>query len=420
MRRVVLTWGVVLTLLAAVPAAAGAQPADAALASSLAAGMRQIGGASGAYVLDLNTGRVLFSQAAGVGRMPASVEKLYTTSTAVLRLGAAATLTTSVLGNGSLDSSGVWHGTLYLRGGGDPTFGSAGFDRAAYGTGATMQRLVANLLRAVHIKAVQGRILGDASYFDSLRGTPATGYGGDLGDNEGLLSGLAYNRGFANFSGTIPQLRPALYAASQFAVALRAAGVKVPARTPIRTGRTPSSATRLAVVNSPRVSRLIQLTNTPSDNYLAEMLLKGLGASFGGGGSTAAGASVVRAELAAQFGITPRLVDGSGLSRADATSPRDVVSLLSQLFSNPTFVNSLAIGGASGTLRHEMRGTPAQGVCHGKTGTLRDVANLAGYCQARDGHELAFAFLANGVSSPGYVHSVEGNGMAPALARYDG
>jgi D-alanyl-D-alanine carboxypeptidase/D-alanyl-D-alanine-endopeptidase (penicillin-binding protein 4) len=67
-----------------------------------------------------------------------------------------------------------------------------------------------------------------------------------------------------------------------------------------------------------------------------------------------------------------------------------------------------------------MQGTPAQGVCHGKTGTLHDVAALAGYCHARDGHELVFAFLANGLSNPDFVHSVEGNQMAVALAKYDG
>ena len=82
-------------------------------------------------------------------RLPASVEKIYTTSTALLRFGATGTLTTKVLGSGSLDAVGGWHGTLYLRGGGDPTFGSASYDRFAYGAGATMQRLVANLIARV-------------------------------------------------------------------------------------------------------------------------------------------------------------------------------------------------------------------------------------------------------------------------------
>ena len=128
----------------------------------------------------------------------------------------------------------------------------------------------------------------------------------------------------------------------------------------------------------------------------------------------------MRSELQSKFGITPLLDDGSGLSRADFTSPRQVVTLLEQMYSNPDFFNSLAIGGKTGTLHDEMVGTAAQRACHAKTGTLHDVAALAGYCQARDGHELAFAFLANGVGSPDYVHYIEGNKMAAALAKYNG
>jgi D-alanyl-D-alanine carboxypeptidase len=90
------------------------------------------------------------------------------------------------------------------------------------------------------------------------------------------------------------------------------------------------------------------------------------------------------------------------------------------MYTNSDFFNSLAIAGQTGTLKHYARGTSAQGNCHAKTGTLSDVANLAGYCRARDGHELAFAFLANGVASPLTVHAVEADQMAPALAGYDG
>jgi serine-type D-Ala-D-Ala carboxypeptidase/endopeptidase (penicillin-binding protein 4) len=182
----------------------------------------------------------------------------------------------------------------------------------------------------------------------------------------------------------------------------------------------PAEAQPLAAVRSPTVAKLIQLTNTPSDNYLAETLLKDLGAQFGGAGTTSAGVSVVRQELATTFGIAPRFNDGSGLSRYDSTSPSQVVTLLEQMYSNSYFVNSLAITGKTGTLQHEAIGTAAQGQCHAKTGTLHDVASLAGYCLARDGHELAFAFLANRLGNPDYVHQVEADVMAAALARYDG
>ncbi len=70
--------------------------------------------------------------------------------------------------------------------------------------------------------------------------------------------------------------------------------------------------------------------NQPSDNFMAETLIKVLGAQFGGAGSTAAGARVISEELG-ELDIAPRIVDGSGLSRSDRTSPRDVVTLLGEL-----------------------------------------------------------------------------------------
>jgi D-alanyl-D-alanine carboxypeptidase/D-alanyl-D-alanine-endopeptidase (penicillin-binding protein 4) len=66
-----------------------------------------------------------------------------------------------------------------------------------------------------------------------------------------------------------------------------------------------------------------------------------------------------------------------------------------------------------------MRGTIAQGRCRGKTGTLSSVANLAGYCQAADGHTLAFAFLMSSVRNTDTAHAIEAN-MAVALAKYNG
>jgi D-alanyl-D-alanine carboxypeptidase/D-alanyl-D-alanine-endopeptidase (penicillin-binding protein 4) len=382
--------------------------------------MRNAGGAGGAYVLDLSTGRSLFSWVAGTGRLPASVEKLYTTSTALLRFGPNATLTTRLLGAGSFDRHHGFHGILWLKGGGDPTFGSSSFDQSAYGTGATVGQLADNLIRNTGITSIHGPIVGDDTYFDADRGTPATGDQPDLVDVEGLLDALAYDRGFANFDGTVGQSRPALYATQQFVGALQARGVKLGSNSPVYTGRAPKNATQLAAVHSPRISKLIQLTNTPSDNYLAEMLLKGIGARFGGAGTTAAGAAVVRSVIASQFGIHPQLNDGSGLSRSDYSSPVQIVSLLKQLAGNSDFFNSLAIGGETGTLQDSMNGTVAQGNCRGKTGTLHDVANLVGYCRARDGHTLAFAFLINSISNSDYVHSVEANQMAVALASYNG
>jgi serine-type D-Ala-D-Ala carboxypeptidase/endopeptidase (penicillin-binding protein 4) len=400
-------------------AGAASNPAAASLASlqrTLAADLRQAGGQSSALVVDLRTGQTLFAARPDVARLPASIEKLYTTSTALLEYGPTATLQTAVLGRGSLAPGGVWKGTLYLRGGGDPTFGSASFDQAAYGTGATVQDLAA-AIRAAGIERIDGPIVGDGSLFDALRGTPATGFAPNT-EVEGQLGGLIYDAGFTTPAQNALQPRPALFATLAFVAALRAAGVRVPANTPILTGSAPSGASLVAAVNSPPMSTLIQLTNAPSDNFFAETLLKDLGASFGAGGTTAAGAGVVQATIASAYNLHPRLDDGSGLSRFDRTTAAQVVSLLRQQVDDQPFVDSLAIAGESGTMQQEMLGTPAVDNCRGKTGTLSDVANLAGYCTARNGDLLAFAFLENGLSNSTTGHEIE-DAMGAQLAEYD-
>jgi serine-type D-Ala-D-Ala carboxypeptidase/endopeptidase (penicillin-binding protein 4) len=420
MRTLLATVGVVLAIGAAMPAGTAAQSTPAAqrgLRRALSQDIRAAAAASGALVIDMATGQTLYSTSASTARLPASVEKLYTTSTALLRLGPDATLATRILGSGTLDGQGRWHGTLYLKGGGDPTFGSASYDRFAYGSGATVQRLVANLIHQTGITAVYGRIVGDESYFDSLRGTPATGF--QVSSYvEGVLSALAYDRGFADEQGASFQITPALFAAQRLLDALRAAHVNVPRGAALGTGRAPSGTRLLATVHSPRMATLLKLTNSPSDNFFAEMLLKDIGARLGTRGSTSSGAAVVRSQVASSFGIHPRIDDGSGLSRYDRTSPRDVVATLQAMSGNRAFVNSLSVAGVSGTMQAGLRGTAAQGRCRGKTGSLHDVANLVGYCTGRDGHQLAFAFLLNGVD-PTTGHSLEDQ-MAVALARYDG
>lgn len=399
---------------AAMPAPAGAARGLAAVRAQLSHEMAIAGRFSGAYVYDLTANRPLFSERADVMRPPASVEKLYTATAALTYMGPAARLQTTVLGSGRLGPEGVWEGNLYLHGGGDPTFGSERFIRSHYGgEGASISALVSQLTETDGIAAVSGRIEGDESYFDSLRGEPSSGYQPDP-YLEGALSALAFDRGAAGKRrGEHAQ---AAYAASQLRSALEAAEVEVEGGA--GAGSAPPGATVLAKVESPPLSQLLALTLPPSDNFFAETLLKDLGAQFGGAGTTAAGAAVV-SRAAAALGLHPHVVDGSGLSREDLTSPRQVVTLLRELepTSNGAILRAaLAVAGHSGTLADRMRHTTAAGRCRAKTGTLEWVSNLAGYCQTLNGHLVAFAFLNDGIEI-GEAHTLQDN-MAITLAGY--
>jgi D-alanyl-D-alanine carboxypeptidase/D-alanyl-D-alanine-endopeptidase (penicillin-binding protein 4) len=166
------------------------------------------------------------------------------------------------------------------------------------------------------------------------------------------------------------------------------------------------------------MATLVKRTNTPSDNYMAEELLKGLGAHFGLAGSTAAGTTVVKATVE-DFRAHPRMVDGSGLSRGDRTSPREIVRLITAMDRSDladVFENALPVAGRTGTLSDRMRTTAASGRCRAKTGTLSDVSALAGICESTHGRRVAFALLMNRTSV--YWAHVRQDRVAAILARY--
>lgn len=385
--------------------AAGSAPASAitttTLKAKLAKEMRHAGGLSGAYVREVDSGRTLFSWRADARRVPASVEKLYTTASSLLLDGPAFTLPTTAVAATEPDDDGVVDGGLYVVGSGDPQLTTSGLAR------------LARAVKAAGVRRVD-RVYGDDDAWDRRVGGPDSGYRYDyyLG---GQLGALAVNRGW---EGRRLQGDPADYAARKLTVALRKEGVKVGRVGGRRSA--PDRGVEVASVASKPLRDLARATNVPSDNYLAEMLLKGLGDRHGVLGTTGAGAAVARDALK-EFGINPKIVDGSGLSRANRTSPRQVVRLLEGMAeqdSGPDFRASLARAGRTGTLKRRMRGTPASGKCRAKTGTLNGVSALAGYCPARDGGDVAFAILMSRVGIF-TAHGVQDR-MAAAITRWDG
>jgi serine-type D-Ala-D-Ala carboxypeptidase/endopeptidase (penicillin-binding protein 4) len=387
-----------LCALAAAPPAAPAQGLDApTLRDRLTREFAPAGAFSGAYARDLASGTDLVAVREDVPRIPASVEKLFVTATALLRYGPAEELQTRVFAGAPVDAAGTLPGDLWLVGGGDPALDEADLARLASG------------VQAAGIRRVTGGVVGDESRFDPFRGGPRTGFRPDR-DIGGRLGALVLRRGF--------QISPAAFAAQRFAARLRAIGVRVSGRA--RTGVTPPEASEIAVDGSPPIGDLVRRTNVPSDNFLAEMLLKNLGAAYAGAGTTAAGGAVVRDTLD-DFGIRPRIVDGSGLSRANRTTPRQVVRLLERMNGQEiatTWRTSLAVAGRTGTVKRRMRGTAAQGRCRVKTGTIRSVSNLAGVCTTTGGRTVAFAWLMNGVNPFG-ARRIQDR-MTAALARYSG
>jgi len=156
----------------------------------------------------------------------------------------------------------------------------------------------------------------------------------------------------------------------------------------------------LAEHQSPPLIRALEIINKRSENLHAEMLLRVLGSEFRGVGTDDAGLLVVKDFLvAAQIdseSITLR--DGSGLSRENLVTPRFQTDLLLYLSRQPhydMFLQTLAVSGIDGTLKHRMLARDVRGAIFAKTGSLNGVATLSGYITTQSGRNLAFSIFAN-------------------------
>ena len=370
-----LSAGVLLAALATALLAAAAAEASP-LGERVRAAVRPLGAGVSVQVTDLSARRGVVALRATRSRPLGSTTKLLTAAAALRRLGPGHVLGTEVLGTAPVNGAGVLAGDLVLRGGGDPLLDDAQLGELAD--------------RLAGLREVTGAIVGDESAFDGVRTGPS---GDGLFDPElgGPLSALAYQRG-AQVPGGPPQADPARAAAARFDDVLEARGVVI--RGVPRAGAAPPGAVPLARADSAPVAELVAAMLKPSDDWIAELLVKALAPAPG---STAAGAAIVRRE-AARLGARVGLVDGSGLDARDRGTAAGLVAVLRRMRSSSAFVGALARPGRAGTLRDRLTSGRARRNCRGKTGTLPagGVSVLAGYCKGRNRHTFAFAVLVQG------------------------
>jgi D-alanyl-D-alanine carboxypeptidase/D-alanyl-D-alanine-endopeptidase (penicillin-binding protein 4) len=156
---------------------------------------------------------------------------------------------------------------------------------------------------------------------------------------------------------------------------------------------------------SPPLLKIVQVTNTFSHNLCAEMLLKTIAKESSGEGSFLKGADQLK-RFAATIGISPEsmiVVDGSGLSRMNAMTPQQFVTLLAAMYrseNSKDFQASLAVPGAPGTLRGRMTQSRAEKSVKAKSGSLTGISTLCGYVTTRDNEVLAFAIMINNYTVP--------------------
>lgn len=411
-------------------------------------------GRVGVMLVSLPSGQPTFEYRSKEGFVPASVVKLLTSYAALKKLGPSFRFGTEIYARGE-PTGGVVQGDIWIRGSGDPFFVAAKaqvlaqalkdrgirqitggiftdngfFDPASEhicldadcigtynpvvsatavdfnlapvrlgvpqkpGKPVTVETTWAGNYARVSGKAVSAKKKGALK----VRPLGATGDGRE----EFQISGQAPTRGPRTREYRFHAADPAGLFAHTVRAALERSGVRVQGQA-TREGTVPPGAVMIARYESPPLSELVAGLNKHSNNFMAEMLLKGLaGHVTGPPGTTSKGVSVVRAALkeAGAPDQTGMIDCGSGLSRYCLVSPETFCRLLAAAWRDTAmgaeFLASLAANAEAGTLKRRMR-KPGLTV-RGKTGTLNDVIGFAGYVSGPSGRTFAVAIILNDV-----------------------
>ncbi len=428
---------------------------------------------SSAYVQSLDDGAVVFAQNQDELLNPASNMKLVTAAVAMARLGLEYRFDTEFLADGELAQGKLRN--LYVRGKGDPSITT----ERLYG--------MVNELYHAGLRELTGDLVLDESYFDAERTAPgydqddtdnpymaptgalslnwnAVGIYLRPGDKSGgkatveieppsdyvvvesaLTSGSQRYRRFSVSSeplgdkqqrivihGSVPGDRvwtvykkidhPPLYFGHSLKRMLADRGIKMKGR--VRLAVVPTNAKVLHVAQSDTLDIIIKQMNKHSSNFIAETLIKTVGAEGRGApGSFAKGIDVVEDFLEKDVGVARGsyvMKNGSGLNDTNRFSTAQFGKLLRYMSERfplaPEFLSALGIAGKDGTVRNRFEGSDAVGRLRAKTGTLQNVRALSGYVESVGGERFAFSIVVNDFAGYGQPITQTIDAMGAALA----
>ncbi|OQX87800.1 D-alanyl-D-alanine carboxypeptidase/D-alanyl-D-alanine-endopeptidase [candidate division KSB1 bacterium 4484_87] len=413
----------------------------------------------GVMVQSLETGEILYQKNADKVFMPASNEKIPTSTAALLNFGPDFRYQTRVVTNGKIAGSKL-AGDLIVIGSGDPTIGYRFCERR---DSCLAFASWIDSLKSLGIESITGNIVGIDDVFDD----EFIGYGWTV-DNlpysyAAEIGGLIFNENYStlsimadssspkidialfpdiNYLNIIPQIKlgeetkinisrvyttnqvllkgtieqgkkysrnisihnPTLYFLTALKAELEKSGISVSGRVIDADEKpelkTDSLFTPLFVHYSDSLKNILKILLKESQNLYAESLVKLLGHHFGENGSFDEGRKVVQNSLR-RFGLQEenyQYMDGSGLCRYNYISPAYLVKIFRRMYFHPygeIFRQCLPIAGVDGTIGYRMHGTIAQGKIFAKTGTISNVRCLSGYAFTKDGEPLVFSTMFN-------------------------
>lgn len=451
-----LTRVIATALLILLPLSVIAQPASTTLPEPVARALAQAGipeSAIGVYVHEIGAAEPVLAIGADRALNPASTMKLVTTYAGLEMLGPAYVWNTDVLTDGALTQD-VLAGNLYIRGAGDPKLTVENFwlllrnlrargVREIRGDLVLDRRLFAEELQdpgafddqptrpyntgpsalLVNFKAVTLQFIPDAiTRTVRIATEPALPQvqvinnlklvDGACGDWVGKLrldsqgnadsARLTFNGTYALDCGegmrSFSVLGHRQYVGALFTQLWRDLGGTFSGQ--VRDGATPEQARRLATARSSSLSEIVRDVNKYSNNVMARQLFLSLGMNNGTPANTSTAASNIKQWLALKGLAVPELVleNGSGLSRIERISARNLGAVLLNAWASPVMpelMASLPVAAVDGTLRKRMKSAEVAGQAHVKTGSLSGVRSIAGYVLDAKGNRAVVVFMVN-------------------------
>jgi len=390
-------------------------------------------------------GPARLSHRAGVPVNPASIAKLATTMAGLDLLGPAFTWTTSIYVDGPV-RDGVLQGNLYIKGGGDPKLvverlwlllrrvqglgirsieGDIVLDRSAFEQAhadpaafdgeplrpynAAPDALLVNFKSLVLTFTPMGdvaRVHVEPSLADfQVPATVPLG-GGECGDWRGALRADFSDPARIRFGGVYPLAcgerewplaapDPAGFAARAIAGVWRDTGGRLGGR--VREGPVPAALRATFEWSSPSLAEVVRDINKYSNNVMAQQLFLTLSLQQQGTGTVEGSRALMRQWWRERVGGAdlPTFTNGAGLAREERITADQLARLLQLAWRSPLMpelLSSLPLAGVDGTMRRARSGV---GVAHLKSGSLRDVAGVAGFVHGASGRRYVLVAIAN-------------------------
>lgn len=428
----------------------------------------------GVVVQSMNTGYTYFSHNANQFFAPASVQKLFTVSSALINLTPHFHFATRLLSTGTINH-GVLNGDLTFQFNGDPSLNESdvaglvkqlhslgirsvngnviidntAFNHIPYPAGWLWNDLISDFAAPLdtvvinrnkfglsfvpaHRAGERPKIIphlppGSATFINEMKTT--YGYRGNCPvtilsneQNQYLLRGCLSRRSGTQHR-TLAIRNMEMFTRSLIRELLRQHGIQLHGK--IIAAKTPMNSQLLAEHLSAPLKHVIVHLLKQSDNLYADALFKKMGEHYGHTpGSWQNGLAAVLMVLSRDVGINLNnihLVDGSGLSQYNRVTPNDISQMLNYIDHNAmlhaSLIPALPIAGVDGTLAYRMADLARGHLVHAKTGSMTGVSSLAGFVKTRTHGTLSFVIMINKVPKDRWPYILLENRIVEFLAR---